>query len=240
MLKRVWWTMVFLAAAVAARADFAMDLARIHIESLGGLPAVKKFKSMRAEGVTRVGEQELSFVMWAARPNLIRTEVTDGERVSVQAYDGKGEPWTLDSRIGKVLRIGGAMGEEFKSDSEFDDPLVQALFKGEVSLDYAGTETLEGKEVFKVLVVQRLVDTSFIYVDSETYLIVRRETVARRGKKSARKVTDLADYREVAGVMMPHRLMMRGEKGILHETILKKIEANTPAPKDGYGEPVVK
>ncbi|MDF3056851.1 MAG: hypothetical protein K0R17_1066 [Rariglobus sp.] len=221
-----------LAAGLAsvARADFAKDLARIHTEAVGGRTRVNELKSLKATGVTRLEHGELKFMLWAARPNQIRTEITSGARTTVQVWDGKAEPWRADSQTRKITLLRGEQAEEFKTEAEFDDPLLAGADR-KVSLDYAGEVELEGRELLKVLVTQNFTELSFVYLDPASYLIVRRDVVRRRRGGEVVVRTDYSDFRAVGGVMMPHRLVVSRNGKRMHETVIDRIEPN-PALSD--------
>ena len=212
---------------VPVHADFTNDLARIHVEASGGRAAVDALKAIKATGFTRNDSGELRFIMWAARPNRIRTEVTSGERTIAQGWDGIGEPWTADSLSRRITLLRGVPAEEFKADVQFDNPLLAGP-EQKVSLDYAGEVVLDGKEVIKVIAVQNFSSMSFVYLDPATYLVVRRDIVRRRGEKTVVIRTDYSDFKPVAGVLMPHRMVVSLDGRRLNETVVTQIEPNPP------------
>lgn len=215
-------------AAAVVRADFAADLARIHAEAVGGRERVKAFKSLKATGVTRGESGDLRFIIWAERPNRIRTEITSGDRTILQAWDGRGEPWRADSKKRQVSVLRGEAANEIKVEAEFDDPLLAGPDR-KVSLDYAGEVELEGRALLRLFVTHNFTATSTIYLDPLSYLIVRRE-VGRDEKGAGITRTDYEDYRPVAGVLMPHRLVTYRDGKRLHETLIEHIEANPKLP----------
>jgi hypothetical protein len=207
------------------RADFAKDLARIHTEAVGGRGKVESLKAFRATGTTRNEQGDLRFILWAARPNRVRTEITSGARTVVQAWNGKNEPWRADSHTRKVTFMLGDSAAEFKAEAEFDDPLVVGG-AGNVSLDYAGEVTLEGRELLKVLVTQNLTELSFVYLDPVSFLIVRRDVIRRRRGRDEVVRTDYSDFRPVAGVLLAHRMVVFKNGRQVNETIIDRMEPN--------------
>lgn len=222
--------------ALLARADFATDLARIHTEASGGRAQVDALKALKATGVTRNAQGDLRFILWAARPNRLRIELTSGTRTIVQVWDGVTEPWRADSLTRKITRIGGAEGEEFKAEAEFDDPLLAGPDR-RISLDYAGEVALDGRELMKVVVTQNFTETSFVFLDPGTYLIVRRDVVRRRTGGEMVLRTDYGDFRPVAGVMLPHRLAASRNGKQIQETIIDRMEPNPNLPDEIFKLP---
>jgi hypothetical protein len=72
--------------------DVADDIARIHIEAIGGEARVARLESFRAAGQSQVGDFVMEFQMWAARPQSIRIEVNMQKKTLVQGWDGQGDP----------------------------------------------------------------------------------------------------------------------------------------------------
>ncbi len=222
--------------STAVRADFAEDLARIHVEAVGGRKRVDALKTLKVTGITRNESGELHFILWAARPNLVRTEVTSGLRTIIQAWDGKGDPWMVDSRTEGTTTLTGGRAEEFKAEAEFDDPLLAGADR-RVSLDYSGTVEVDGRELLKIWVTQNLTENSFVYLDPATYLIVRRDVIRRRDGEDVVLRTDYGDFRPVAGVILPHRLVAYRNGKRLHETVIDRMQPNPKLPKSTFRRP---
>ncbi|HEY0943989.1 MAG TPA: hypothetical protein VGD81_01940 [Opitutaceae bacterium] len=220
----------FLLVSWRLAAGVADDLARIHVESLGGVERLARLQALRAEGRTRVQGQEVRFVLWAARPNAVRVETTAGERVRRQGWDGsEAAPWQ-QAVVAGVPKPAGALDEfearELRADAEFDDPLVDSARRG-YAVDFAGEMTLDGRAVFKLLVTRHFTEQFTLYLDAETYLIVRRDSTRRfPGGRDAQLVTHYRDFRSVAGVLLPHRVAVEADGKALHETVLELVEAN--------------
>ncbi len=221
------------------RADFAKDVARIHVEAVGGRENVDALKAFKATGVTHGERGELRFIMWAARPNALRIEITSGERTILQAWDGRSEPWLADSQTRRVSVMRGERADELKAEAEFDNPMLAGPDR-KVSLDYVGMVEEGGRKLIKVFVTQKFTETSFIYLDPVSYLIVRRDVPRQRGDKRVILRTDYHDFRPVAGVMLPHRLVVSQAGKQVHETIIERIEANPRMAAELFELPGVK
>jgi outer membrane lipoprotein-sorting protein len=120
----------------------------------------------------------------------------------------------------------GVAADEFKLDAEFDNPLLAAAAGRKVSLDYSGDVELDGRTLIKLVAVQNFTATSFVYLEPGSYMMVRRDIVRRRAGKTVSVRTDYADFRPVAGVLMPHRLTVTVDGKKLNETVIERIEAN--------------
>lgn len=213
------------ALSLPLRADFMGDLMRIHLEASGGKQAVDALVAFKAAGLTKNAGGELKFILWAARPNRIRTEVTSGGRTIVQGWDGEGDPWSADSQTRKITLMRGANAEDFKTDALFDNPLLAGAGT-RFSFEYAGEEESGGRELIKIIALQNGSALSFVYLDPDTYLMVRRDVVRRRGDEVTVIRTDYGDYRAVSGMMLPHRLTLSIDGRTLNETVIERFEPN--------------
>jgi len=212
-----------------ARADFAADLARIHIEASGGRARLDALSGLVAYGVTRNENGERKFVLMAERPNRVCVEVSAAGRTISQGWDGKGTPWISDSATGRVTLLSGDAAQAFKSEAEFDDPLVAGPER-KVAIDYVGEVKVGDVEWLKLVVTQNFTETSFVYLDPSTYLIVRRDVVRRIQGKEVVLRTNYSDFRTVAGVILPHRWVIMQDGKQLRETVIDRMEANPVIP----------
>ncbi|HTJ77907.1 MAG TPA: hypothetical protein VL357_02850 [Rariglobus sp.] len=229
---------LFFTGCASLRADFSDDLARIHLESIGGRQQLLALKSLKATGVTKIGGEELHFVMWAARPNLIRTETTSNGRVLTQGYDGANPPWLVDSKNGLVHVMGAVAARAFSADADFDDPLVLRGGR-QISLDYAGETEIDGKPVFKLIVIENFTETSFIYLDRFTYFLIRHEVVKSGPRGPEIVATDYSDFSPVNGIMLAHRITEKAGGRVRYETILDQIDANPVITPGLFSKPTI-
>lgn len=238
MFHLVRWLWLLCALTVCVRADFAQDLARIHTEASGGRARIEALKTLKATGVTRTDAGEQAFVLWAERPNRIRTEIISDKRTVTQGWDGTGDPWVADSQAKRITMLGGVGGWDFKIDAEFDDPLIAGPGR-KVSIDYAGEVEMDGRTLLKLVVTQNFTSISFVFLDPGTYLIVRRDMV--RGQKGREVVarTDYSDHRAVAGVVLPYRVTVSQNGKLIRETVIETITANPELPAGVFKVPAV-
>lgn len=228
---------VFTSTAWGNRAE---DLARIHVEALGGRERVLALKSVRATGQVIVGAKPVGFYMVAARPAKLRLEMEDNGRTMVQAYDGENPPWEFDT--GKwpprYVPMAEPSARTFMSDAEFDDPLVSGESRG-YALDDGGEIVADGKPALRVLVTRNLRESFFLLLDPETYLITMRiERRATVGGRQTQIVTRFDEYRPVEGVLLAHRVTVAVDGRITQQSVIETIEANPAHGADTFARPI--
>jgi hypothetical protein len=229
---------MLLGAPTAARAaDLAHDLARLHVEAIGGPKAVGKLRAFSMEGVTRIGGQELNFILWAARPNLVRIETVTPDGTLVRAFDGVHAPWKRLRADGLPRRLSVAEEHDFVLDADFDSLLYQPE-KRDITLEYGG-EVREGERVFhRILASRDVSETFFVFIDNDTYdLVMRQGTRNGPGGRAVAVLTLYGNHREVAGVRLPHNIRTVIAGKLAHESVVRRYTANPDLPTDFFTPP---
>ncbi len=236
---RVCFACVLMCFAGPARlaADLAADIARVSVEAAGGAKAHAALRSFRAVGTTRVGDKEASFILHAARPNLLRIEALGEKGNLVRGFDGVHVPWMRAGLLGPPKRLGEEEEREFLRETDFEQPLYDWERRG-VALDYAGEVELDGRSCQKLLAVFGHTRLVTLYVDSETQLVVRRDET-RRLKNGGESVveTHYADFRKTADVLLPRLLRTIVDGKLVNETRIEAINANPELPAGFFSPP---
>ena len=200
-------------------------------EAKGGAQALSAVQSLRLSGrmVVNDGRLELGYVIIKKRPGAVREETSLQGMTRVDAYDGT-EGW-------KITPFGGRKDPEKVSvdeakalveDAEIDGPLIDWKAKGS-TVEYLGTEDVDGTLAHKLRVVRKNGDINFVYLDPDHFLEIRVITQRMENGARVENETDLGDYEKINNVFFPFSLE-GGPKGSTdkQKIILDKAEANTP------------
>jgi len=226
-------------AALIAPEIFAQDksqptvdeLVAKNIEAKGGATALHDLQSLRLTGkmLVQEGQIELAYLQIKKRPNEVRTEASLQGMTQTQAYDGK-EGWRVSPFFGRKdpERMSADDVKALVEDSEIDGALVDWQTKGS-SVEYLGTEDVEGTLAHKLKVVRKNGDVSFVYLDPDHFLEIRILTERMRHGAHEEDETDLGDYEKAGGVFVPTSIES-GRKGApdKQRIIIDKVEANVP------------
>src|SRR5262249_45969418 len=146
---------------------------------------------------------EAAFGLLFKRPGMIRSETTLQGLTAIQAYDGA-EGWSVQPFQGR-RDPQKTPAENLKSvaqEADFEGPLVRWKEKGH-TVEYLGTEDVDGTPAHKVRVNLKDGDVKFLYLDPDYFLTIRETAISKvRGAEEIRE-TDLGSYEQVAGVWMP-------------------------------------
>ena len=233
------FAIILLSAALIAPAGFTQEqkpptldeLVVKNVAAKGGADALHALQSLRLTGklLMNQGQVELRYIQTKKRPGEVRTEATLQGMMLVHAYDGK-EGW-------KISPFGGRKDPEKMSaddvkslieDAEIDGPLVDWKSKGS-TVDYLGTEDVDGTLAYKLKVVRKNGDVNFVYLDPDHFLEIRILTQRIKHGAQEEVETEVGDYEKIGDVFVPFSIES-GRKGDpdKQKIIIDKAEANVP------------
>ena len=230
---------VLLTLLSVMHAEEALDLARIHLEALGGRERIDALRSLRATAKVSIGDRRVEVTIVAQKPNRIRTETRAAGQVITQAYDGTNPPWQFNSKDPKGSKqpLAPSAAEALIADADFLDPLIDWVSRGS-SLEFIGRALGYNTIVSRIRVATTGRDLVEVWLDPKTYLITHQ--LRQRQVSKDRMIvieTHFSDFRPVAGVIMPHRIASYVEGQLQHVTEITHITANPVIPEGCFTAP---
>jgi hypothetical protein len=219
----------------------ADEIVARYVEKVGGVQKIEAVTTLKRTGKYRgFGGFEATFVQKNKRPNLAREELTYGGMTGVTAWDGK-TGWKIEPWQGKKdpEPLGEDELKDIIEDAVFDSQLVQYTEKGN-TVEFAGTEPVEGTDTWKLKVTLKNGDVSYYYMDTEDAVPIKIE-MKRTIRGAEREIFVLpGDYKVVNGWYIPHSYE-QGRKGSSERqtVVFDKIEANAPMDDSLFHQPVV-
>ncbi|MEY2546522.1 MAG: hypothetical protein QOG48_1639, partial [Verrucomicrobiota bacterium] len=174
---------IILISAAFTTATFAQEkkppaldeLVAKNVEAKGGAAALGALQSLKLNGKLLVnqGQIELGYTETKKRPNEVREESTLQGMTAVQAFDGK-EGWQISPFRGRKdpEKMSADDVKSLIEDAEIDGPLVDWKAK-QSTLEYLGTEDVDGTAAHKIKVVRKNGDVNFVYLDPDHFLEIR-------------------------------------------------------------------
>ena len=222
---------ILLGLAASAGAFTADELAAKNIEARGGSASLAAVKDVRRSGqlIYNGGQFTLGVVETRQRPDSIREEATLQGLTQVEAYDGK-DGWKIDPFQGRKdpERTSPDDWKGLIENAQIGGPLEDYKARG-ATLEYAGTEDIDGTAAHKLKLTQKNGDLQYVYLDPDYFLEIRIESQRSvRGVKQT-VITDLGEYEKVADVFWPTAITS-GRKGDSSpaKIIYDKVEVNVP------------
>jgi hypothetical protein len=149
-------------------------------------------------------EAQLPFLMEMKRPRKVRLELQFHGQTAVQVYDGT-NGWKFRPFLNRK-EVEPYGEEELKiasNQEDLDGPLVDYAAKGS-HVELEGTESVEGRNTYKLKVTEKTGHTFHVWVDAETFLEAKIEGQPRRLDGTDHPVEIYyRDYRTVDGLRIP-------------------------------------
>src|SRR5438094_1364996 len=230
----------FISAVLCPSALFAQDknqptvdeLVAKNIGAKGGATALNNLQTLRSTGKLLVPVQgliELGYLRTKKRPDEVRTEASLEGMTQIEAYDSK-EGWKISPFFGRKdpERMSADDVKALVEGNEIDGPVADWRTKGS-TVEYLGTEDVDGTPAHKLKVVRKNGDVSFVYLDPDHFLEIRIVTQRVRHGAYEEVETDLGDYEKAGGVFVPTSIEV-GRKGAPDKqmVVIDKVEANVP------------
>ena len=157
-----------------------------------------------------VEEAQLPFLMELKRGRKMRFELQFAGKTAIQVYDGT-NGWKLRPYLNR-MEVEPYTAEESKTasmQSDLDGLLVDYAAKGSrIELD--GVEKVEGRDTYKLKVIQKNERTRHVWIDAETFLEGKIEGTPRRLDGTEHPVeVYYRDYHTVDGLKIPFVLETR-------------------------------
>ena len=200
-------------------------------EAKGGAQALSAVTSLRLQGkmVVNDGKLELGYIVVKKRPGAVREETTLQGMTRIDAYDGT-EGWKISPFQGRKdpEKVSADDAKELIEDAEIDGALINWKEKGS-TVEYLGTEDVDGTMAHKLRVVRKNGDINYVYLDPDHFLEIRIITQRNKNGAQVENEVDVGEYQKINGVYFPFSLE-GGPKGSTdkQKVIFDKAEANTP------------
>jgi len=220
---RVLLVVGLLFGAGSARAQLGKEIAQKHAQRAGGKLA--ELTALRAAGRTFIDQEEVPFTMVAQRPNRLQVESATPLHRTIQGWDGVHPPWVVQGEGVAPRDMSPTEAKDFIANADFDGPLVDYAAKGG-SVDYAGEEKIDGRPAYKLLLMNQRDEIFFMWLDTETYEVVKRSVYRVFNGQRVSVDTFFKDYRPVGGVLQPHRVETIANGRTVYVMLIDRMEAN--------------
>jgi outer membrane lipoprotein-sorting protein len=215
-MKHCLTTLPFVCALVfgcAAPPDISEvdEIVNSNLEARGGEERIRAIQSMRATGTaTASGGRVAKVVQEIKRPSFYRLEFSSQGTKAVFAHDGE-IGWQVAPRQG--IFEPQAIKPEHDSEAGIDERDIEGHLVGwrekGHTVELVGRETLPSGEAFKLETTLADGGTRVDYIDVESRLIVRSDKTETIATRVLQMEETYSDFREVGGLVLPHRIETR-------------------------------
>ncbi len=221
-MKKVFAFATMILATISLSAQTADEIVDKHIAATGGKENLSKVTSAVSEGGLNLGGMEL-----AVKVTVLHMK---GSRQDISVAGMNNFIINTPTSGFNYLPIQGMQNPEPMTAEEVKSGMDELDIQG-VLLDYkakghavelAGTEEIEGTECYKLIVNRKNSGIATYFIDKDSYMVVRQVTKRVVAGQEMEISVDLADYKEVGGIMMPHSITQPG----LGTIVLTSVKLN--------------
>ena len=198
-----------------------------HLATKGGAEKWKTIQTQKMTGIAISQGFQLALTVYAKRPNQSRQELTieiPGQPMMtiVNLFDGT-KAWMINPMTGDPApqAMPDAETATAKAQSDFDGALVDYKAKGYTVVELEESR-VAGRPMHHLKVTRADLPTQHVYIDRQTFVEMR---VSTEGPTASE--TDLSDYKEVDGIMVPHNIKISQSGQLVAELKIAKVEFNT-------------
>jgi len=192
-----------------------------YVEALGGKDNLEKIQDETIKMTGSMQGMAINITMTRKAPNKFYQLVDFGVGQQIQVFDGeKGKT----SAMGQEQELSGAQLEEMKINAT-----INAFLNYEklgVKVELGGMEALNGKDAYKVNLVYPSGKKAVQYYDAASGLLVKTSSNVESPQGSVSITIEYADYKEVKGVKVAHKVIQGTPMGSIELTV-SSVETNT-------------
>jgi hypothetical protein len=225
-------------AAEAPAADEGLpageEIIERSIEVSGGREAFAKLKNRVAEGTLEIKGMGIkgTLTVYQARPNKNYTKVDIPDLGSIdQGTDGE-VVWELNVMTGPRVKQGEERAAMLLF-SQFDDTDYAELYE---KIECVGTEEIEGEVCYKVVCTPKDAMPITTFYSRESGLAMKAVLTLPHLFGKIAVETLLGDYKEVDGILLPHRTVEKALTVESHGTITS-YKHNVELPEGRFDAP---
>lgn len=189
------------------------------------LDKISGFKTLKFSANTVVMNMDLPMEMWMKNPNKIKTVASFNGQEMIQVFDGE-KGYIVNPMTGSSTptEMNADQVNDIIKSNFFNNYLAAYLKDGKLTLD--GSEAVNGKPAFKLKAALPS-GTAYIYIDKESYLLVKSVADVNQGGMSMTVETYPSDYADNNGIMVPMKTTTTaGDMEMV--TTFTKVEVDVP------------
>ena len=216
-------------ALIPARAQSPTvdDIVAKNLAAKGGVEKLRAVTSVRTAGRMKTPRGSVTVTNWTKRPNWMRREVVADGQTQVVAFDGK-TLWGINPLLSPKPQVITGPGAErtLKDADDFDSALLDYKEKGSKIELVPGDGA--GKGAIQLRLTKKNGSVQDLFLNASTFLEDRITMEIEQGGRKAVVATELSNYKEVDGMMVPFTVRQTFNGQLQGEVVYDRIQFNLP------------
>jgi hypothetical protein len=177
-----------------------------YVKAAGGGRALAKIQTLTLEGsFTSDDGKTGTYTLDTKLPNRYYSELLVGEKILIEAYNGK-SAWHQNA-AGELGTLVGPEGMQLEAAAQYYNSRLVNPRKSKIALTFAGHAQVRGRDALQIEITTATGVKRQIFFDSQTHLIVKE--TATVGGVDEEIFYD--DYRTIDGVKLAHKIELHRE-----------------------------
>jgi hypothetical protein len=207
---------------IPAHAQDAAKIVDQYIRAEGGAKTLSKVNTLTLEGTfaNAANEKAGTYTLITKQQNRYYSELVDGDRTSIEAYNGK-SAWHQNA--GELATLVGPEGAQLEAAGQYYNSRLVNAKKNKLGLAFIGHEQVRGKDALQIEVTTSAGLTREIFFDPQTHLIVKE--AAMIGGIDEQILYE--DYRTQDGVKLPFKIELHRGNDVYNIAVTRAVVNGT-------------
>ncbi len=200
-MKKFILTFTLLSAVTVLAAQSLNEIVK-NFTVANKLDKISSLQSIKLTGNMSMMGMDMPMVIYMKNPNKIKSVATIGGQEMVQVFDGE-KGYMINPMTGSAtpVEMGPEEARQLLRSNVFQNYLDNYLKNNQLTLE--GVENVDGKPAFKIKAVIEGGNVIRIFIDKNSYLIVKTVADVRQGGTAISLESVPSDYTETNGVLLP-------------------------------------
>mgnify|MGYP001024430876 FL=1 len=200
-MKKFILTFALLSAGTVLAAQSLNEIVK-NFTVANKLDKISSLQSIKLTGNMSMMGMDMPMVIYMKNPNKIKSVATIGGQEMVQVFDGE-KGYMINPMTGSAtpVEMGPEEARQLLRSNVFQNYLDNYLKNNQLTLE--GVENVDGKPAFKIKAAIEGGNVIRIFIDKNSYLIVKTVADVRQGGTAISLESVPSDYTETNGVLLP-------------------------------------
>jgi hypothetical protein len=216
---------IALSSACMTVPAYAQDPGKIidqYIKAEGGSKTLSKLNTLTLEGTfaNAANEKAGTYTLITKQSNRYYSELVDGDRIGIEAYNGKSAWHQNAAELGTLV---GPEGAQLEAAGQYYNSRLVNAKKNKLGLAFVGHTQVRGKDALQIEVTTSAGLKREIFFDPQTHLIVKE--AAMIGGIDEQMLYE--DYRTQDGVKLPFKIELHRRNDVYNIAITRAVVNGT-------------
>jgi hypothetical protein len=224
-MKRFLLSVSFLLAVVLINAQSLEDIINKYTVA-NKLDKIKDFKTIKITAKMSMMGMDMPMEMWMKNPNKIKSVTNFNGQEIVQAFDGE-KGYMINPMAGsnEPVEMTAEQLKDIVKSNMFQNSMADYLKNGKLTLE--GEDNVNGKAAFKVKADLDGGNSSTMFIDKSSYLLLKNVTDVNQGGMAVTVESFPSDYSETNGILLPMKTTTSAN-GMEIVMTFTKVEVDIP------------